>query len=242
MILKDIFFPSVEENIAYDRVLLESAEAGSSDEVLRFWEAKNFFIVLGRISKLEEDVKIEEAKKDGVEIIRRMSGGGTVLQGPGCLNYSLILSYERNLLLKDIRKSYEFILNKICDSLKSLKIKAEFEPISDIVLKGRKFSGNAQARKKRYILHHGTILYDFPIEMIEKYLKMPKDEPLYRKGRNHSDFLTNINADPHDIKQAIYSAWEGKNSRTTQVIGIKNCKLQTIDYRLIWATKEGVDT
>jgi len=82
MILKDISFPSAEENIAYDQVLLELAETDSQDEVLRFWEAKKFFIVLGRISKLEEDVKIEEAKKDGVEIIRRISGGGTVLQGP----------------------------------------------------------------------------------------------------------------------------------------------------------------
>lgn len=207
MILQDISFPSIEENIAYDQVLLESAEAGSSDEVLRFWEAKKFFIVLGRISKLEEDVKIEEVKKDGVEIIRRISGGGTVLQGPGCLNYSLILSYERNSSLKDIRKSYKFILNKICNSLKNLNIKPKFEPISDMVLDGRKFSGNAQVRKRRYMLHHGTILHNFSIGMVEKYLKMPKDEPPYRHGRSHSDFLTNINADSCDIKQTIVSSF-----------------------------------
>jgi len=203
MVLKDISFPSAEENIAYDQTLLESAEAGSSDEVLRFWETEKFFIVLGRISKVEEDVKVEEAKRDGIEIIRRLSGGGTILQGPGCLNYSLILSYERNPLLKNIRKSYEIILNKICNSLKRVKIDAKFEPISDITLDGRKFSGNAQARRRRYILHHGTILYDFPIERIERYLKMPKDTPPYRKNRSHSDFLTNIKVKPYNIKQAI---------------------------------------
>ena len=207
MILKDISFPSAEENIAYDQVLLELAETDSQDEVLRFWEAKKFFIVLGRISKLEEDVKIEEAKKDGVEIIRRISGGGTVLQGPGCLNYSLILSYESNPLLKDIGKSYKFILDKICNSLRNLSIRADFEPISDMALEGKKFSGNAQVRKRKYMLHHGTILYNFSIGMVEKYLNMPKDEPHYRQGRSHSDFLTNINVGTDDIKQAIVSSF-----------------------------------
>lgn len=203
MIFKDISFPSAPENIAYDQSLLESAERGETGEALRFWEGEFFFIVLGRISKFEEDVKINEAQEDGIEIIRRMSAGGTVLQGQGCLNYSLILSYETNPLLKNIRSSYEFILNKICSSLEKLRIEAKFEPISDIALGGRKFSGNAQARRRRFMLHHGTILYDFPIERIERYLKMPKNEPPHRRSRSHRDFLTNINIDPRKIKEAI---------------------------------------
>ena len=207
MILKDISFPNIRENISYDQTLLELAEEGSSGETLRFWEAEKFFIVLGKISSLEEDVKIEETHKDDIEIIRRISGGGTVLQGPGCLNYSLILSYEKNPLLRNIRRSYEIILNKICNSLKRLHIEATFEPISDMALHGRKFSGNAQSRKKRYMLHHGTLLYDFPIDIIEKYIKMPKDEPPYRKNRTHKDFLVNINVSSPDIKQGIISSF-----------------------------------
>ena len=207
MILEDISFPSAHENISYDQTLLELAEQGASGEVLRFWEAKKFFIVLGRISRPEEDIKVEELRKDNIETIRRTSGGGTILQGPGCLNYSLVLSYKRNPFLRNIRKSYEIILNKICNSLKKLHIEAMFKPISDIALYGRKFSGNAQSRKRKYMLHHGTLLYDFPIEMIEKYIKMPKNEPPYRKDRTHDDFLININAAPHDIKQSIVSSF-----------------------------------
>ena len=209
MIVKDISFSNPQENIFYDETLLESAEDGASGEILRFWEAKEFFVVLGRISKLEGDVKIE-AERDGVEIIRRTSGGGTVLQGPGCLNYSLIFSYKRNPSLKDIGKSYEFILGKICGALRILNVEATFEPISDMAVHGRKFSGNAQTRKRRYMLHHGTILYNFPIEMIEKYLAIPKKQPPYRTGRSHSDFLTNINAGSHEIKQVITSAFRSK--------------------------------
>jgi len=222
MIVKDISFSNAQENVYYDRTLLELAEAGSTGEVLRFWESQNFFIVLGKTSKLEEDIKINEVRKDNLEIIRRASGGGTVLQGPGCLNYSFILSYEKNPLLKNIRKSYEVILNKICDSLNKLGIEAKFEPISDITLNGRKFSGNAQKRYRRYMLHHGTILYNFSIEKIEKYLKMPKDEPPYRKGRSHSDFLVNINAEPHHIKQVISSAFIGGSSGFRAATGVSS--------------------
>ena len=209
MMVRDISFPTAMENILYDKMLLESAEAGLSGEAIRFWEAEKFFIVLGKISKLQEDVNIEAARKDNIEIVRRISGGGTVIQGPGCLNYSFIFSYQRNPLFKDIRKSYSIILNKICDSLKNLDIEARFEPISDITFYGKKFSGNAQSRKKRYMLHHGTILYDFPLKMVERYLKIPKEQPQYRKGRAHGDFLTNIKADPREIKDKIAQAFAG---------------------------------
>ena len=213
MIAKDISFSSAQENIFYDQALLESAEDGVSEEVLRFWEAERFFIVLGRISKPEDDVKIEEAKKDGIEIVRRPSGGGTVLQGPGCLNYSLILSYKKSPPIKNIRKSYQLILGGICGALKNLNIKAAFEPISDMAVGGRKFSGNAQNRRRRYMLHHGTILYDFPIDMIGRYLTIPKEQPPYRKSRSHLDFLTNINTDPGAIKQAITETFSGLNRK-----------------------------
>lgn len=207
MLTRDISFKSAEENVFYDQALLESAESGGSEETLRFWESDRFFIVLGRISRLRDDVMAKEADKDNINIVRRISGGGTVLQGPGCLNYSLVLSYQRDPSLKNIRASYDFILGKICGALKAINIEAMPKPLSDIVSSDKKFSGNAQARRRRYMLHHGTILYDFPIEMIERYLAIPKEQPLYREGRSHRDFLTNIDKDPRYIKEAIASAF-----------------------------------
>ena len=219
MIIKEISFPTAQENIFYDQSMLESAEDGTSGEALRFWEAEKFFIVLGRTSRLEDDINVAEAHKDGVEIIRRNSGGGTVLQGPGCLNYSLILSYERNPLLKNIRKSYEIILGGICQAFNGINIEASFEPISDMVIGGRKFSGNAQARRRRYMLHHGTILYNFPLEKIERYLTIPKEQPPYRKGRTHSDFLINVGTDPHRIKQQIRDVYRPKAESVSNAKG-----------------------
>ncbi|MCK5082116.1 MAG: hypothetical protein KAR31_04335, partial [Candidatus Omnitrophica bacterium] len=67
----------------------------------------------------------------------------------------------------------------------------------------KKISGNAQKRSKKFILHHGTILYDFDLERIKRYLKVPKDIPEYRQGRSHLDFVTNVPLSAVDIKSAF---------------------------------------
>ena len=94
MVAKDISFETPQENILFDEVLLSLAEQKKSGEVLRFWESDKFFIVLGRTSSPVNDIHISAAVHDKIPVLRRSSGGGTVLQGKGCLNYSLILSKE----------------------------------------------------------------------------------------------------------------------------------------------------
>jgi lipoate---protein ligase len=205
MILKDISLEQPQDNILYDEVLLEIAQAGQSPEVLRLWESPVYFIVLGRTGKIAEDVKEQQARKDRIPISRRSSGGGTVLQGKGCLNYSLVLDKQKQPGLADIHKSYQIILNKIVAILKTLDVPAAFRPISDLVIESteQKFSGNAQRRSRNFVLHHGTILYDFDIALIERYLKMPQQIPDYRRKRTHKDFLTNIERDATLIRKAF---------------------------------------
>ena len=188
-----------EENIAVDEVLLSKAELGGGGETLRFWESDEYFVVLGKGCKLEEECLSENCKKDRVKIIRRISGGGTVLQGKGCINYSLILSYESSEEFKNIKSSYKYLLGEICNKFNENGCEVEVKPISDIIFKDKKVSGNAQCRKKKYFLHHGTILYNFDIDRISKYLKYPPNEPDYRKGRSHKDFVVNINIEPEKI-------------------------------------------
>ena len=202
MRFEDVSFPDPQDNIAFDENLLRLADKEGAGPVVRFWESPRVFIVVGRIGKIEEDVRIKEAQADGVPILRRASGGGTVVQGPGCLNYALVLSKIQYHDLNDLRKSYEWISGKVIAALEPLGVKAVFKPISDIVLAGseKKFSGNAQRRGRNFILHHGTILYDFDLSLITRYLTMPKDVPEYRKGRSHADFVTNIPIDPAAFK------------------------------------------
>jgi lipoate-protein ligase A len=216
MQLRDISFPSPQENIAFDEVLWRLAEKHSGGEYLRFWESSKVFIVLGAIGRVEIDVNSLHALKDNIPVLRRSSGGGTVLQGPGCLNYTLVLSKQKSPpqqdpalaghpQLNDLRKSYEWIGAKVIEALRQAGAEAYFRPPSDLATGSgeKKFSGNAQRRGKHYILHHGTILYKFDLSLISRYLNMPHDIPEYRKHRPHTDFVTNVPIDPRVFKDHL---------------------------------------
>lgn len=231
MLAKDLSFISPIENIAYDDVLLSMAEEGLSSEVLRLWESPSVFIVLGRTSKVEDDVFKDSAAEDEIDILRRSSGGGTVVQGPGCLNYSLILSKQSDPVLADLRKSYELILNKISGVMERLNLSVEFKPISDLVISSsmKKFSGNAQRRARKYILHHGTLLYSFDLNLISRYLKEPKDMPEYRHRRSHEEFVCNINKSLDHIKKEFWKCFEIKEVERIISAKEKICLRELLD-------------
>ncbi len=206
MQFKDISFPTPQENIAYDEALWRLAEKNEAGECLRFWESSKIFIVMGLTGRAEEDVNSINTQKDNIPVLRRSSGGGTVLQGPGCLNYTLVLSKQKHPELNDLHKSYAWISAKIIEALRRAGFEAYFKPMSDLATSPpseKKFSGNAQRRGKHYILHHGTILYKFDLSLISRYLNMPKDIPEYRKHRHHTDFVTNIPIDPRVFKDYL---------------------------------------
>src|SRR5881397_1676977 len=87
----DLSFPTPEENLACDEALLDWCEAGNGPEVLRFWEPKQHFVVVGYSNRVGREANVEACRERRIPILRRCSGGGTILQGPGCLNYALIL-------------------------------------------------------------------------------------------------------------------------------------------------------
>ena len=224
MFLKDITLSTPQENILYDNVLLELAEQGDAGETLRFWESSKLFIVLGRIGNPAADLDVAKVLADRIPVLRRSSGGGTVLQGKGCLNYTLVLSKDRPEI-RDLRRSYQFICGNIIAALKNCGIDAAFRPLSDIALSqsNKKISGNAQKRSKKFILHHGTLLYQFDLEKIVKYLTMPEDVPEYRQNRSHLDFVANLEISATALKKEIT-----RNFNITQEAGClsqeeKNC-------------------
>ncbi len=209
MILRDLSLQTPQENLLFDDLLLHMAEQDLGENVLRFWESPVYFIVLGRVGKAEDDIQREHVLRDKIKIFRRSSGGGTVVQGKGCLNYSLVLSKD-SPDVADLRKSYAHILGKIVEALATLKVKAAFLPISDIALTDghKKISGNAQKRGRKYILHHGTILYQFDLKKIAQYLNMPKDIPPYREARSHLDFVANTHLPVDKLKREIAAVFD----------------------------------
>jgi lipoate-protein ligase A len=210
----DLTLPSVPENLALDEALLLQVEAGEGEEMLRFWDWQSPAVILGAGGRLA-DVDEIACQKDGVTICRRSSGGGTVLLAPGCLCYSLILSYERDPALRAIHSSFRLILGLVCDALATFDSRIELAGTSDLALHSQKFSGNSQQRKRKFLLHHGTILHSFDAKLADRYLRMPTRQPDYRLKRKHSEFLTNLKVEPANLRSRLLAAWKATTLETS---------------------------
>jgi lipoate-protein ligase A len=210
MILVDLTLPTPEENLAYDEALLNDAEKGGP-EALRFWESPQRIVVLGSTGRIAEEVQLDACRAKNIPVLRRASGGGTVLAGPGCLFYSLILNLDERVHLRDIHVSYREISNRIADCLQLEGL--AHRGISDIALGARKISGNAQRRKSRSLLHHGTILYRFDLKEMEEFLKDPPKQPDYREHRGHAEFTANLPLSAEEIKSRMIRCWEAQPSQ-----------------------------
>ena len=212
MICVDITLPSPEENLALDEALLSACEEAAREggpaggEVLRFWESGTPFVVLGVSGKMLHEVDLEACERCGIPVLRRASGGGTVLQGPGCLNFSLILSLAIRPELADLRKGISCILER---TARGLGLEALcFRGTSDLALGDRKVSGNAQKRTRHALLHHGTLLHGMDPGDVGRFLPPPPKEPAYRAGRTHEEFLGNLPLDAERMKARLRTAWE----------------------------------
>jgi lipoate-protein ligase A len=186
--VNDVVRSSSSGCLEREREVHRSAEV-SGAEFLWVWELERHAVVLGRSSEIEADVHLAACQADGVPVLRRESGGGTVLLGPGCLNYTLVLSCERRPQLRQVDESYRLILDAIVRALCLAEVRREG---TDLTRAGRKFAGCSQRRLRRTVLHHGTILYDFELPAVSRYLREPQRCPAHRQARTHDLFLTNV--------------------------------------------------
>jgi lipoate-protein ligase A len=200
--------------------LLNWGENGGG-EVLRFWEPREHFIVVGYANKVAAEVNVAVCAAGDVPVFRRCSGGGAVLQGPGCLNYTLILQIAAQPLLANISGANKFIMERNRAAMES-EVRSRQSEV-EIAVRGhtdlalvprhsspvtpRKFSGNSQRRHKRALLFHGTFLLGLDLSLLNKLLRMPSWQPDYRNHRGHLDFLTNLNLSAAQLKSALSKVW-----------------------------------
>ena len=230
MRLLDITFKRPEENLAFDEVLLNGAEAGSACETLRFWESQTPFVVLGVSQALRQEVFEKNCAEDGVPVLRRCSAGGCVLQGPGCLNFTLVLSRKNHPEIETVRASYCYILNRVCEAFRRRRVLVHHKGTSDLALGGRKVSGNAQKRRRRNILHHGTLLHRVDFDSMGRYLREPNDRPQYRGPRTHRGFLRPLPMTPGELREVICEAF-GVEMKPEKPLGteLRAAKTQAIE-------------
>jgi lipoate---protein ligase len=219
MQLLDLTLPTPAENLACDEALLDWCEANGSEEILRFWESPETFVVVGYANRIAAEVNVENCRAKQIPIFRRCSGGGTVLQGVGCLNYALILQIAENSPLTNISSANQFIMERNRAAIQTLFPAFEIQPsvfnfsaisirgCTDLTIGDSKFSGNSQRRRKNFLLFHGTFLLNLNLALVGQFLKMPSKQPDYRQNRNHHEFLMNLALPADDVKNAFQKIW-----------------------------------
>lgn len=179
---------TVAANVLLDETLARSAFS-TGRSLLRFWWGTDLAVVVARSERIEEVTWPDRCRRDGVAIVRRATGGGAVLQGPGVLNYSWTAPDDG---LFPVDRAFALGALLIRRALAGLGIVAAMRGISDVAVGDRKISGSAQARINRGILLHGTLLVDLEPDLVSRYLKHPPREPDYRRGRSHAEFIASL--------------------------------------------------
>jgi lipoate---protein ligase len=209
----DLTLPTAAENLALDEALLDEAETSETPaETLRLWEPQQPMVVVGRSSQFHVEVRLDACRKLGIPVLRRPSGGATIVAGPGCLMYALVLSYQHRPQLRVLSEAHRWVLGVLAGALGAFAPGVECRGTSDLAIGGRKFSGNSARCRRNHLLYHGTLLYDFPLQLVERCLAMPPRMPDYRQLRPHESFLVNLPLPPATIRKALIDAFAASES------------------------------
>lgn len=199
---------TVQEHLIWDEYILRACDRGDLGPTLRFWKVCEPAVVLGYSGKEHQEVRREACRRMGIPVVRRTSGGGTVLLDDGCLNYSLVLPLSWHPSLLSVSATNQLIMKRHQAAIAALTGEiVDLEGDTDLAIDGRKVSGNAQRRMKSAMLFHGTFLCDINHDLMEQLLPCPERQPKYRKGRKHIQFLRNLSFHEILIRQSIQDCW-----------------------------------
>jgi lipoate-protein ligase A len=165
-------------NMAIDEAILTTRIEGHITDTLRFFSWKPSAVSIGKFQKVQNEVQLENCKQRGIDVVRRITGGGTVYHdAEDEITYSVVASKE-NLKADDIADVYERIYTGLTAALRILGVTADFNEGSvkacpNLTVKGRKISGSAQCHKRGVVLQHGTILANVNLEKMFTYLRVP---------------------------------------------------------------------
>ncbi len=164
-------------NMALDYAMMKSIANDNSLPTIRIYRWSQPVVTIGYFQIINEEVDEQSCLNDGVSVIRRITGGGAVLHDAE-LTYSIALPIKSRITKGSIIDSFKDICLPVIETLRSMSISAEFKPVNDITVSGRKISGSAQTRKDGILLQHGTILLDIEGEKMLRYLKTAREKLL----------------------------------------------------------------
>jgi lipoate-protein ligase A len=168
-------------HMALDEALTDAVAAGRRPPTLRIWEWAAPAVVIGRFQSLRNEVDMAAARHHGIEVVRRISGGGAMFIEPGnTITYSI---YAPASLVEGLtfQESYALMDAWVLDALGGMGIRAWYQPLNDIASDAGKIGGAAQTRRGGAVLHHVTMAYDIDAAKMLEVLRIGR-EKLSDKG------------------------------------------------------------
>ncbi len=167
-------------NMARDLAILKSLSRGTGPSTLRLYRWEKPAVTIGYFQVPEDELDTAECKRDGVDIIRRVTGGGAVLHQYE-ITYSLCIPLQNRLAFGTVLESYKRICEPLVRTLRDYGLDASYHAVNDILIGDKKVSGSAQTRRDGVLLQHGTILLSLDTEKMFRYLKMAGEKMSGRK-------------------------------------------------------------
>lgn len=164
--------------MAIDESIMLAIKEERAPPTLRFYRWKPSAVSIGTFQGMHDEVAIDFCKSEGIDYIRRITGGGAVFHDyNGEITYSILMPKKHPLARTDIIESYKLLCGGIVKALDYIGIDdAEFKPINDIIANGRKVSGNAMTKRHGCVLQHGTVLLDLDVNLMFAILKVPQEK------------------------------------------------------------------
>lgn len=202
-------------NLALEEYLLRHAQ---SDEPLLLFYINEPSVIIGRHQNTIEEIDPDYVKARNVHVVRRVSGGGAVYHDLGNLNFSFITNNQANL------HNFSKFTEPVITVLQQLGVPAQLQGKSDIVVEGKKISGNAQYASSKRMFSHGTILFDTNIEHMLMVLNPRQGKIESKAVQSVRSFVANVrdylpaNYDIADLKQALLTGIFGADGIKTFAI------------------------
>jgi lipoate-protein ligase A len=185
---------------AADEAMLLARHENLIPNTIHLYRRDRPTVSLGYFERAEDAVDLDAARRHGVQLVRRMSGGSAIFTDPGQIIYGIIV--DKGAVPESPNDTFEFVCTGLVEALRRLGLAAEFKPVNDVLVNKRKISGSAQIRKMDVVLQHGTLMVDTDFDLMFEVLRTKKKE---RSKESVTSLARELGAAPPmaDVKKAL---------------------------------------
>lgn len=177
---------------ALAEAILIARSEGKCPDTFFIYRRKPPAVSIGYFQSVSNTVDVEACRRLGVEVSRRITGGGAIYSDENGIIYSIVVSESNPKVPRNIAESYSVLCRGIIEALKLFGLEAVFQPVNDILVGGKKISGSSQTRRKGVVLHHGTLLVKADIETMKKVLKIPEEKMSDKQAKSLEERVTSL--------------------------------------------------